>query len=574
MNRPIHRFMLLVGAAALLSLFTFACGGNSEDTDKPSPPRSGVEQAAPADQQKLVVHGGEPMFLDPQLSRTGQDIAIERMLFRGLYRIVLTEDGDLETQPALADGEPEVDGNVYTIRLKAGLQWSDGRVLTAADFEYSLKRGCSPDTMAPYQYLLGMGALNIVGCDEYLMTMGKSPEEQAAQRDKVGVKALDATTLEVTVAAPKALFTTYMSLWPTYPLRQDIIEQYGEAWTAPENIVGNGPFVLSEYAPKDHITLTPNQYWSLTPKPQLQEITIKFIDDTAAAMRAFQTGELAVAQVPPVALADLEADPSLASEVIQVPSPRLWFINLQLGNEALSDENVRLALSRAIDRETLVNVIYAGAYSPATYWVVEGLPGYQGDKFDSIIGYDPEAAKAALAEAGYPDGQGLPTLKLTVVDRPDRKAEAEFLAKAWKDVLGIQVEIEAVDSRSMGQIFGTGQFDLLPGGWQNDYPDPESSLIGNFDTGGMNNLRGCSDPEIDSKLQAAAAEEDNSKRISLLQDAEDLVIGTLCGVIPLYQPSFVFLVSDGIGGIEPSGGIDASLPGDWCPECWFVKADE
>ncbi len=108
-------------------------------------------------------------------------------------------------------------------------------------------------------------------------------------------------------------------------------------------------------------------------------------------------------------------------------------------NEVIKDPNVRLALSRAIDRETLVKVVYNDAYIPANYWLVEGIPGYQGNgPFESIIGYDPEAAKKALADAGYPDGKGFPTLKLTSLDRPDRKAEAEFLQKSWKEILGIR----------------------------------------------------------------------------------------------------------------------------------------
>ena len=126
----------------------------------------------------------------------------------------------------------------------------------------------------------------------------ETPEEQAALRDAVGVKAIDDTTLEITLKAPKPTFTTIMSLWATFPARQDVIEKFGDKWTDPGNIVVNGPFTLTEFVAKDHVTLEPNPNWALEPKPVLQKITIKFIDDTEVAFRAFQTGELDMTTIP------------------------------------------------------------------------------------------------------------------------------------------------------------------------------------------------------------------------------------------------------------------------------------
>ena len=204
---------------------------------------------------------------------------------------------------------------------------------------------------------------------------------------------------------------------------------------------------------------------------------------------------------------------------------------------------------------------------------VQGLTGHQGNEpFENIIGYDTAAAKKALADAGYPDGQGFPTLKLTIVDRPDRKAEGEFLQKSWKETLGINVEIQAVDAKTRSQTFNTKNFELFPGGWQIDYPDPENVLIGLFDTGGGNNQYECSDPDIDAKLKAAGTETDNAKRIKLLQDAETLIVTRLCGMAPIWQGAFLYLADSKMGGLHPNGQIDAAMPGNWCAECWFVKA--
>jgi oligopeptide transport system substrate-binding protein len=566
-------FLLLMAAlVAVTALVTFACGGGEEKKETPQA-TAGGGAAAPADQQKLVAQSGEPEFFDPHRSNFEQDIAIERMLFRGLYQLVITDSGEVEAVPAMADGEPTVNGNVYTVKLKSGLKWSDGVPLTAQDFEYGIKRECSPDVAGPYQYLLGETILNIVGCDDYFDSGDMTPEEQAALRDKVGVKAIDDTTLEITLGLPKSTFTTIMSLWAAFPSRQDIIEKYGDKWTDPGNIVVNGPFTLTEFVAKDHVTLKPNPNWALEPKPQLQEITVKFIDDTEVAFRAFQTGELDMTSIPAAEIPTVEGDATLESQYLKVSSGRIWAVEMQMNNEVLKNPDVRLALSRAIDRDTLVKVVYNDAYVPATYWLVDGIPGYQGNSaFESIIGYDPEAAKKALADAGYPDGKGFPTLKITSLDRPDRKAEVEFLQKSWKDILGIDVEIVTVDAKTRSDTFNSKNFELFMGGWQIDYPDPENPLIGLFDTGGGNNMYDCSDPDIDAKLKAASTETDNDARIKLLQEAETLIVTRLCGAAPVYQTAMPYLVNSKIGGVKANGSLDAAMPGNWCPECWFVKA--
>ena len=586
--RTIKWLLPLVALLALL-LVAVACEEDEEGpatpaaTGTPAPGASPTAEAqAPAEQQELIIQSAQPEFYDPHRSNFEQDIAIARMLWRGLYQLELTAEGGVQAVPAMADGEPTVNGNVYTVKLKSGLKWSDGAPLTAKDFEYGIKRECDPAVAGPYQYLFWAGILEIVGCEAYSTALGTAEEpktptdaELQALRDAVGVKAIDDTTLEVTLAAPKTTFTTIMSLWAAFPAREDVITQFGDKWTDPGNIVTNGPFVITALTPGagGEVVLEPNANWALEPKPAIRKITVKYIDDLEAAFRAFQTGELDITNIPAPEIPTIQADAELNKQFIQVGSARIWSVEMQMKDEVLSKYEVRLALSRAIDRETLVKVVYADAYLPATYWVVQGLSGFQGNAaFEDIVGYDPEAAKKALADAGYPNGEGFPTLKITVTDRPDRKAEGEFLQKSWKEVLGIDVTIEAVDAKTRSQTFNSKNFDLFPGGWQVDYPDPENVLIGLFDTGGGNNKYECSDPEIDAKLEAAGTETDNAKRIQLLQEAETLIVTKLCGMAPIWQGAFLYLADTKIGGMKPNGLIDAAMPGNWCPECWYVKA--
>jgi len=523
-------------------------------------------QPAADQQQQIVVQSGVPESFDPPQVTSEPEVAIARMLWRGLYELEATPDGGVQAVAAMAAGEPTINGSKYTVGLKPGLKWSDGQPLTAMDFEYGIKRECDPNVASPYQVLLGESVLNIVGCDAYFLGQGT--------RDDVGVTAINATTLEITLVAPKPTFTTIMSLWVALPARQDVIDAHGEDWTDPANIVVNGPFILTGLTPGagGEAILEPNPEWALEPEPTLRQITIKFIDDLQAAFQDFQDGELDMTNVPASKIPIIQADPNLNSQFLKVGAGRIWAVEMQMEDPVLSDYNVRLALSRAIDREALVEQVYNDAHLPATYWLVEGLPGFQGNAaFENIIGYNPDAARTALTAAGYPNGLGFPTLTLTVLDRSDRIAEALFLQDSWYDILRIYVDIEAVNAQTRSQIFTSENFDLFPGGWGNDYPDPENSLIGLFDTGGANNQYNCSDPDIDAKLSAAAAETNNATRIQLLQEAETLVVTSLCGVAPVYQTAFLYLVKSNIGGVRPNGQIDAAMPGGWCPECWFVE---
>jgi oligopeptide transport system substrate-binding protein len=575
----------LVALGALVA--AAACGGDDGGGEK-SPAATGEGEAAPADQQVLVVQHTEPQYFDPHRSNFEQDISNERMLFRGLYQLESTADGGVSAEPAMADGEPTVsaDGRTFKIKLKSGLKWSDGVPLTAQHFvDGIVSRGCGPDVSNDYTYLLQSaaigGIIGVKGCDEYSAAMGttdepKTPTEQelAALREAVGVKAIDDTSLEIELVDPKLpnSFKQIFSLWKTFPARLDVIKKYGDKWTDPGNIVVNGPFTMTEFVPKDHITLEPNPNWALEPKPKLRKLTIKFIDDPAVAFRAYQTGEIDIVNFPESEIPTVKADATLSKEMITEGTGRIDSVEMQLKDPVLKDFNVRLALSRAIDRETLNQVVYNGASIPATYWLVKGLAGYQGNApFEKIIGYDVTAAKKALADAGYPDGNGFPALKLLLRDDAVQRSLGEFLQNQWKTNLGIKVDLEFVDSKTRSSRFNSEQFQLFRGGWQIDYPDPENPLIGLFTTEGGNNHYNCSDPDIDAKLKAALTESDNDKRIKLLSDAETLIVTKLCGVAPITQLARVYLVRSKVGGIETNGTIDAGLPANWCAECWFIK---
>ncbi len=587
-------FLLFAGLISLAMVATVACGGGTSSADKTATagagsggaktpasgsPTTGGADMAPADQQKMIMQLGEPQFYDPHRSNFEQDIAVERFLFRGLYNLTDDGKGGVKVVPEMAAGDPTISGNDYTVKLKPGLKWSDGKPLVAADFVYGFQRECDGKVASPYQGLLGAGLGELKGCDELF---GNKDEAQTqALTDALGVKAPDDTTLVFTLNKKVATFTTIWSLWATFPSRKDVIAQFGDKWTDPANIVVNGPFTLTEIVAKDHATLKPNPNWG-GQKPALQQITIKFIDDLSAAFRAFQNNELQMTQILATDSTVAKENSSLKPQLQVIPSARISTVEVQmkdpvLGANGAADDavkkafNLRLALSHAIDRKTLVDAVYDGVHTPATYWLVKGLTGYQGSQaFDSKIGFDKAAAQKALVDAGYPGGAGLPAITIIYRDSPERRNEADFLVKAWKDI-GINVTPQFVDSKARSAAFNSEQFQLFQGGWQLDYPDAENPLVGLFDTGGGNNHYNCSRPDVDAAFKDAASATTQEARLKAYQTVETDIVTNLCGIIPLYQDALPYMVSSKLGGVVANGTIDAGGPGTFCVECWFIK---
>jgi ABC-type oligopeptide transport system substrate-binding subunit len=574
MNLKNRWFLLLAGLLSIMLVVAAACGGDDDDEDgeQPSatePSGDGDGAQAPADQQKLTVWFVEPQLLDPHRSSFEQDIGVERMIFRGLYNLQDDGSGGVKVEPGLAAGEPEINGSVYTVKLKPGLKWSDGEPLTAQHFVDGAKRGCDAAVAVDYGYLWGEGFLDLAGCQEAIAN--EDPAQKQTLIDAIGAKAIDDTTVEYTLKKPNGRFTTIMSLWVTFPARLDVIEAHGDQWTAPENIVTNGPFTLSAYTPGTSLVLKPDPNWT-GKKPALQEITMVFQDDYSAAFRAYQAGDLDLARINAADIATAESQ-GLDEELIVVPGARITWLEMQLEKAPLDNFDVRLALSRAIDRDALNQAAFDGVQTPAHYWVVKGLKGHQGSEpFVDIVGFNPEEAKAALERAGYPNGEGFPELGV-IVNTPERVAAATFLQAAFKEHLNINIRIDQVDSPTRSAAFRNETFELFIGGWQLDYPDIENPLFGLFETDGGNNHYNCSHPDVDGALERALAAADDDARIAAYMDMETAIVENLCGGAPLWQDSQPFLVNTKIGGLVANGTIDAGQPGNYCPECWFVKAE-
>lgn len=535
-------WVALLALAAVLALA--AC---EDEEGGPGAPSGNLA----ADQTFRVRLAGEPTTLDPQIVAFDVDLSIVKQLFRGLF---VYDGPELDIVPAAATEIPSVDnggisedGLTYTIHLRDDITWSDGTPLTAKDFEYALRRLFDPEAGATGYYFSFY--TSIAGAEAAAAAEGPL--------DAVGVTAVDDTTLEIKLSQELPTLITLLAMWPAYPVRQDIIEENGEAWIEAGTLIGNGPFVLSEWAHQDHVTLTANpNYWG-DDKPTLQTIVYKMIPDEATALISYQNNELDLAPISGPDAASLEGNAE------QVKTPELGVFALEYNNSEPPFDNdlVRKAFSAAVDRVTYIQSVTGGVGNPTTSWLPPGLPGYDPNR-GSEWAFDPDKAKQLLDDAGFPNGEGLPKVTFTIADSRAGRLAAEFLKQQISENLGVDIDIEILESATYEDRYLASEFQVAFGGWGADYADPENFLPQLFGTGAGFNQYKYSNPDTDALFEQAAIELDNDKRIKLYQDAEAIIIDEDMGVAPIYNRTKNWLVKSYVDGFQTTG-LDSNVPGDW-----------
>jgi oligopeptide transport system substrate-binding protein len=564
------KFLLSLLAVLAISLLMVACGDDDDDdggngngataTQSGSTPKRGGE---------ITMVYPEPESFDPHYSAFAQDIGVQRMVWRGLYKL----NKDNKAEPEIAASLPTIssDGKTYTVKLKPNLKWSDGAPLTAKDFVAGIQRTCDPDNAGNYKDTIS----NVVGCDESYAAADKTADQKTALRNAIGVKATDDTTLEIKLENAQPTFTLVLSLWMTFPSPSHIVKTSSEAWPDVTKLVYNGPYKIQEYKAKEQAVLVRNDNFYGTPA-NIDKITMKYIDKLDVAENAYRANQIDITRVNLTNLTAVKADPTLGKEYFQVPGVTTRAVHMNLKKAPLDNAKVRLALSQATDRETLNKVAFQGAYIPSTTWMPPAVAGggVTEQSFAAKVGFNPDQAKKNLADAGFADGKNFPKLTITVNDVPDRKATAEFLKEQWKKVLNIDVDIEVVDSKTRSAKFTSEDYQLFPGGWTQDYPDPENWVSGLFNTGGANNHYGASDPKLDDLFKKASFNTNDEERRNQYRQFNEMLSSDpmLAGPV-LYQESFNYIAKAKLHGPkENAGPLDAFLAGDWNIEAWYLDS--
>ena len=538
--------------AACMVMGMTACGSSASTTDS-QPAADGTTSETQAattdaaaqttestgDKELAVQIGPDPETIDPALNSA---VDGGNMLLHA-YECLLTVGEDGTLQPGQAESyDVSEDGLTWTFHLRDGLKWSDGSDLTANDFVYSWKRVCDPEVAAPYaETVLGM----VKGYDEAI----------DGNLDALGVSAPDDSTLVVELANPCSYFGSLAAFATLSPVQEATIEANGEAWaTAPETYVSNGPFYMTEWVPGSHITFSKNPYYWNADAIKLDRLKFVLMEDSNAAYSAYQTGEvLMIKDVPTEEIPSIEG----ADDFYVDPIIGTYYISLNLQNEVFQDVNVRKALSLAIDREYVASTLMQGTYTAAGNLMGPGWMDTDGTEFMSNAnGGQPyidtanfeanlEEAKQLLADAGYPDGEGFPTISYTTNDAGYHKVVAEYLQQAWAE-LGIDLQVNIVEWSSFTPMRRSGDFEVARNGWVGDYSDP-SNMLELFCTTNGNNDGKFSNADFDAAIDLSRSTLDAKERSTALHTAEDILMDQ-AGCIPLAYYNDFWLQSSKITG--------------------------
>ena len=483
--------------------------------------------------------GSEPSGLDPQLAIGLAEQCVTSALFEGL----VTEDPhDLHPVPGVAEHwEISPDGLTYTFHLRAAARWSDGTPVTAPDFVASFRRILAPslaaDNATLFYVLLNAEAYN---------------RGRLADFGQVGCTALDARTLQLTLAHPAPYFLSLLTQMPFLPVPLAVIgksgaaDQRGNPWAEPGRLVGNGPFNLQSWRPNQEITVVKSPtYWDAA-RVRLQAIHFFPIDSREAEERAFRAGQLHVTYTLPAGKVD--AYRRNAPQRLRIdPYLDTYFFRLNVRRPPLDDGRVRRALALAIDRGAITGKILRGGQQPAASFTPPGLPGYSPP---AGAGTDLNEARRLLAAAGFPDGRGLPPLELLLDNSGNLRLVAEAVQEMWHRDLGLDVRLVNQELKVVLADRRAGQYQILLSDWVGDYPDPTSFLdVWRGDSG--NNHTGWSSDEYDALLNAADRTLDPAARAGLLCQAEARLLAAV-PVIPLYFNPHVFLLQPSVHGWYPN----------------------
>jgi ABC-type transport system substrate-binding protein len=451
--------------------------------------------------------GADPITLDPHLTSDTSSAAIIVEVFGGLATI----DPDLKIVPDLAQRWDEsADGKVYTFHLDPKAKFHDGRQVVSEDVRWSLERAADPRTQSPV-------------VDTYLGDIVGVKEKLAGKAQTVsGVRVVDSSTVEITIDAPKAYFLAKMTYPTAFVLDRKNVEADTRNWSLKPN--GTGPFKLTEYRLGQIMRLTANQSYHLG-APHLAEV--EMILGGGSAMLMYENDEI---HLTGVGLADLERvkDPknSLNKELLRAPPQfEVSYLGLNVKQAPFDDPKVRLALNLAIDRQSIASKVLSDLVAPAKGVLPPGFPGYNA----ALKGYEynPERARQLLRESKYgTDMSKFPPITLSVPGDLGASVglDTEVILQAWKEELGITVEIQQTEWATFLQDTQARRFQMYELGWVADYPDPQDFLDVLFHSKSDNNHGNYTNPEVDRLLEQARVEPDQAKRFQLYQRIEQMVL--------------------------------------------------
>ena len=523
--------LLALLALLIVAVFTMtACR-----SDEPAAP---VGPAATGQEIIFALHN-EYDSIDPGITNNSFAAEILSNTFEGLVTFDTTTGAIIGGQAE--SWEISDDGRVWTFTLREGLRWSDGTDLTAYDFEWAWHRVLTPATLSN----------QTTPFTNYIYNAQEFFDGEVGV-DELGIRALDARTFEVTLINPTGFFLDVIVSWPFSPVQRATVEEHGERWTLDAaSFIGNGPFRLTEINMGHSIVMERNPYYRDAANVHLDRVTFRYIGDLATALLAFESGEIdgsrsvIAGEIPRLRVDNVG--------LVAIPGLGTTYYSVNFDRELLQCVHVRRALALAIDRHAIINYVLQTPAIPATGVVPPGfvLDGREFVDGRVDVGIRPyanvEEAQAALAEAGFPNGEGFPPFEMHFWTNDNARRIAEAIGEMWTTNLNIEVIIL---NEEWPVLFETrlqpGDFNVAATGWGGAFAHPMAHLP-IFRTGDINNLSRFSNPEFDRLVAEAMAEPDPQLAFDLMQQADDILASEFA-VIPIHHGSNIMLMRPGVQG--------------------------
>jgi len=526
-----------VPVAALLTtsawLVAAGCGGRAAVPGESGSARYFGSIRAPQDRVFRFNNMAEPEKLDPGLMSGQPDGRIARALFEGL---VVADPRTLDPIPGQAyRWDVSANGRRYVFHLRPGIRWSNGRAVTAGDFEWAWKRVLDPATGSRYAGILSA----IENADSF-------NQKRLTDASQVGVRALDDSTLEVRLTSPTPYFLHLLTFYTCLPVPREVIERFGDRWTRSENIVVNGPFKIHAWKLRSSFELDKNPaYWDAA-NVKLDRIIAYPVDDLTTGTNMYKAGVIdwePSGGIPAPFLPFLRAYADFKVGRQQA----VYFYSINVTRPPLDNVWVRRALNHALDRATLCNKVLKGTRPP---WGLFCPSGYDGYTPPPPIAYDPEEARRDLAKAGYPDGKGFPKFEILINTSEDHRRIAEAVQAMWARELHIPVAVSNQEWASYLAATTGLKYEVARRSWIGDYPDP-STFLDIMRTGDGNNRTGWSSATYDRLIGEARREADPARRMQILSRAEAVLLDD-APVIPIYHYVTMELVKPYVRGLYPT----------------------
>ena len=470
--------------------------------------------------------GTEPPTLDPSLATDTTSVDVVEQLFLGLT------DFDIETMeviPELATSwEVSEDGLVWAFHMRKDVKWTDGKPVTAHDIEYAVKRTCDPATASDYAYVL------------YIIKGAKEVNTgEITDLDHIGVKAIDDYTIQFALNQPAGYFPAIAGMWVNRPVPRWTIEEYGDKWTEPENIVTNGSYLLTKWAHEDELILEKNPDYFDADKVQIEKVHCVMVVEESTAMAMYEDGILDSVEVPLDDMDRIKADPVLSKELFIAPQLCTYYYGFNNSKPPMDNPLVRKAFSAAIDRQSLIDYVTKGNQLPATTFACPGIFGHVLPSEGVGISSDPEAARKYLADAGYPEGKGLPEITMMFNTDESHRKIAQAIQQMWKENLGVEVNLTNQEWKVYLKTISEDAPQIFRLGWCADYPDANNWVYEVFHSTDSDNRIQWHNAEFDRVVEEAARESDPAKRLELYKRSEQILCEEEAAIAPIYFYTFV-----------------------------------